>query len=88
MPVIDDFSNYSRQITAPYGDAVEVSPSDSVDLGHVTRGLHIAGSGDLTVTMESGAKVTWRNLQTGHHPIRARRVWDTDTTATGIVAGW
>jgi len=88
MPAIDNYATSYQGITAPYGGAQEVTPSDSADLTHVSRGIHIAGAGDLSVTMANGDTMTWRNLQVGHHPIRAARIRATGTTATGIVAAW
>jgi len=77
----------------PYYDAQAVTPSDTVDLpGGPCQALYVAGDGNVTVTLESGAEITiamvagWQNLA----QLRVRRVHvgseATETTATGILA--
>ena len=68
--------------------AFAVTPSDTVDLpGGVCRGVYIGGAGNLRVTMANDDVVTFTALAIGVvHPISAKRVWSTATTATSIVA--
>lgn len=71
----------------PAGHAATVTPHDSNDLEQVTRGLYVGTVGDVRVDMASGATVTLSALAAGIvHPLRVKRVYSTDTTATGIVA--
>lgn len=67
-------------------DGVEITPNDSSILLFTTRGIYIAQDGDLSVQMQSGAVLLFRNLAGGIvHPIRAIKVFATGTTATGIL---
>lgn len=68
-------------------NAVSVTPSDSDDLSHYgllyigTGGnvkVDLAGSGTSTYTVESGE---WL-------PVLVKKVYSTDTTASGIVLHW
>ena len=83
-------------MTAPYltADATvsarraeDVTPSDAVTYGQPTRGVYVGGAGNLTVDMVSGGTVTFVGLGAGSLlPIQAVRVYETDTTATSIIA--
>jgi len=66
---------------------VAVTPSDTTDIGFVTRAVWVGGAGNLSVTLESGAKVLLSGITAGSMlPIKALRLWATDTTATLLVA--
>jgi hypothetical protein len=70
----------------PAVTAAAVTAHDANDLAFTSRALWIGASGDLKVTMASGADVTFEGLGPGWHPIQVRRVWATGTTASKIVA--
>ena len=78
--------------TEPAKGAAAVTPNDSTDLTYQTRGLYVGVSGDVVVTMvdqADGANVTFTGLAGGVvHPLEVKRVWNTNTTATNIVALW
>lgn len=64
-----------------------ITPSDSVDLPSVTRGVYVGGDGNVVAVSEAGVAVTFENVSAGAIlPIRARRINATGTTATGLVA--
>lgn len=64
---------------------VAITPADS-DLSAQVRALYIGGLGNIKITDPQGNVVTFTNVQTGTIlPVMAKRVWSTDTTATGIV---
>ena len=69
-------------------DATSITPSDSTDLaGGATKGLYIGGAGNVKVDMADGTTITFTALSAGIiHPISAKRVYVTDTTATLILA--
>ena len=71
----------------PYS-LVAVTPSDTVNLVQgITRGLYVGASGNVKVIDAVGTTVTLNGLVAGvFHPVRVKRVFATDTTATGIVA--
>lgn len=63
------------------GFAITAGPSK---LEHVTRGLYVGTSGDVTVTFIDGSSVTLENLAAGViHPVAVTHV--TAATATGII---
>ena len=66
-------------------DAFPITPNDSTDLATPTKGIYVGVAGNLKVTQASQT-VTYTNLVAGMiHPIHATRVFDTGTTATGII---
>lgn len=70
----------------PAGSAFAISPDNSTDLALMTRGIYVGGTGDLKVDMADGTTVTFVGLAAGVvHPIRARRVYATGTSATSII---
>lgn len=82
----DDLSHAEGMIYSA-SDAEEVTPSDSVDLSQVSRGLYVGGSGDISVVMKDGTTVTLKSVVAGSVlPVRVSRVRATSTTATDIVA--
>ncbi len=81
-----DFTRQSTGITSPAFGAVAITPSDDTDLTFVTRGIYVGVAGNLKVDMEDGTTVIFVGLAAGMiHPIRAKRIYATLTTATSIV---
>jgi hypothetical protein len=78
---------WKASTTTPAEEAFAVTPSDSVDLQTISRGLYVGVSGNVKVTTFADSVVTFVGLAAGIiHPIRAKRVWATGTDATSIVA--
>ena len=72
---------------SPAVGAAEVTPNDSEDLARPSRALLIGGAGNVTVDMSNGDNVTLTGLLAGGlYPVRVKRVYATDTTATNIVS--
>lgn len=91
MPARNDFSSAASKSAAglnfPAEHAETVTPSDSVDLGVVSRSLYVGSAGNVSVVMLSGATVTFANVTSGSMlPIRVSRVRSTNTTASSIVS--
>lgn len=84
----DDYASHAAGLDAPIEHAAAVTPSDTVDLATASRALYVGSTGDLRVTTVGGDTVTFADVPVGWHPIRARRVLATSTTATDIVACW
>lgn len=72
------------------GEGIVIVPNDDVDLARVTRGVYVGGIGDLTVEFANappGVAVLLSAVPVGTVlPIQVRRIHDTNTTATLIVA--
>lgn len=68
--------------------ASQVTPDNSNDLLlSPTKGVYLGGGGDVKITMMSGDVVTFTGMAAGViHPISAKRIHSTGTTATAIVA--
>lgn len=65
--------------------AAQITPNDTTVFSTV-RGIYLGASGNLKVDMSDGATVTFTALSAGViHPIAARKIYATGTTATGIV---
>jgi len=69
-------------------NAEPVTPSDTEDLFNVARGIWVGGAGDIKVDLETGGTaIVFSNVPSGTIlPIRVKRVYATDTTATNLVA--
>jgi hypothetical protein len=71
---------------------VAITPDDDNDLSfpsgeNRTKGLYVGVSGDVSVTFADGSTVVLKSLVAGvvHH-LSVKRIKDTGTTATDIVA--
>lgn len=79
-------------LTSPASNGVAVTPSDSVDLANVSRGLLIGTAGNVQVTFVGqsnipGTTTVLTGLSAGSvYPFRVTRVWSTNTTAGSIVS--
>ena len=91
MPATDNFSRQQTQTGDPATNAVAVTPSDSTDLGFVTRAVYVGDGGakHMAVIMQDSGTVTFENIPTGSFlPIRCTRIKSTGTTASKIIALW
>lgn len=86
----EEFTNKTELTGSMIEDGANITPSDTVDLTNPTKtGIYVGGSGDLKVDLLSGATVTYYNLSAGiTHPIVAKRIYATGTTATNIAVGY
>ena len=82
----DAFAQFTNGLESPAVQAVEVTPSDTVDLSEVSRAINVATSGAVRVTTVGGTTATIQVAAGIAFPIRATRIWDTGTTAVNIVA--
>ncbi len=86
MPIHDPFKGQSAGAESPATHAFAITPDDGTELPVLPRGVILGTGGDLSVTMQSGDPVTFRNLVEGVvYPFRVRSVQATGTTATDIV---
>ena len=85
----DLFELLPSGLISPAGSIVAVTPNDSSDLDYITRGLYIGGAGDVAVEGLISGTVTFVGVPAGSIlPIRVKKVLETGTTATSIVALW
>jgi argininosuccinate synthase len=78
-----EFKDHGTGWVRPVGNGFAISPSANA-LPHITRGLYVGVSGNVTVTLLGGQSVTFAGLAAGAvHPIACTHV--TAATATGII---
>lgn len=84
MPTTDQFPNYHPTPVSPAAALSPVVPNDGADFAQVTVGLNVATPGVVRVTTLAGDIGDITVAAGVFFPIRATRVWETGTTATGI----
>lgn len=72
----------------PAGNAAAITPDDDNDLDTPTRAIYIGTSGDVKVDLVDSGTVTFANVPIGILPVQAKRVYDTGTGASNLVALW
>lgn len=85
MPIDDFFGGEATRLDDPPANAFAITPNDSTDLDRATRAICVGASGNVQLTTVSGDTVTINVAAGMPFPIRAARIWATNTTATGIV---
>lgn len=80
----DAFANRMRTPTDPAIRLFSVIPNDLVDLPEITTALNVATPGMVHVTTVDGSEGHISIHPGQPFPIRAQRIWQTGTTATGI----
>jgi hypothetical protein len=81
----DRFELHEQGLESPAASVFQITPNDTADLAHVTRGLNVAQSGFVHVTLKGGQSGIVFVAAGGVFPVRATRVHATGTTATGLV---
>lgn len=85
----DNFRNHTLDVDAPSLGGNAITPSDTADLPAPVRAVTIGVAGGTVryTSARTGVICTTGPLPIGQHPIWARRIWVTGTTATGLT-GW
>ena len=84
MAVIDDLQNGAD---SPAAGVLAITPSDSISLPRITRGVYVGGAGSVSALMADGTSAVFAGVQAGSLlPLRATRINATGTTATLILA--
>jgi hypothetical protein len=83
--MIDTFEGFAPGLESPATRLKSIAPNDSADLEHASRGLNAASAGLVRVTTLGGDTETVFLAAGIAFPLRVRRIWQTGTTATGIV---
>ncbi len=81
----DNFRDHSQGLESPANDMIQIAPSDTLDLVTFPRALCAAAAGNVRVTTLAGTVGTVFLAAGAVFPLRVRRVWQTGTTATGLV---
>lgn len=82
----------SQIIDPSSSGAVVVTKSDTDDITfpsgiNRSKGIYVGVTGDLNIVLASGVTVLFKGVAAGVvHPISAKRIMSTSTTATDIVA--
>lgn len=87
----DDFASFSAGLESPAANSKAITPSDSTDLAHVTRAISVDVDGAVRYAplgTQGDAIVTRKFVAGVQMSIRAKRIYATGTTATGIIADW
>lgn len=82
----DAFNTYTPGLESPASHLQAITPSDTADLPTFSRALNVSTTGQVRVTTVSGTTQSVFVAAGVAFPVRARRIWATGTTATGIVA--
>ena len=82
----DKFSNYHSGLESPAERAFAITGNDSTDLTVFPRAIYVGGAGNVKVTTIGGDTVTFSGVLAGSVlPVRVKRVFSTDTTATNLI---
>lgn len=69
---------------AEYAEAV--IPNDAADLPQLARALYVGVGGDVAIQTSNGTNVTFVGFSGGFFPVRVKKLMQTNTTATNIIA--
>jgi hypothetical protein len=83
---MDSFKTHATSLESPAIRVMPVTPDDTVDLGRASRAINVATAGTVQITTVAGDTAIISVAAGIAFPVRARRIWATGTTATGIVA--
>ena len=79
--------NVNTTLPAEHGFAI--TPSDTVELDHLTREIRVGGAGDIVLVLGSGDELTIESVAAGERfAYRVKQVKSTGTTATKITGVW
>lgn len=86
----DSFKGLSSALADPGTRDTPIEPDDDADLPEVPRFIYVGATGDIAmIGRDAGADAEptiWPAVPVGIHPFRPRRVMETGTTATGLIA--
>lgn len=80
----DRFNDIRRTLGQPATTIMSITPDDAADLPEVTTALNVETPGRITITTSDGSTGSLYMIAGSTIAVRARRVWATGTTATGI----
>lgn len=86
MADVSENARYQDAVDAPARRWAAVTPHDSTNLSELPKALYIGTGGNLVAVGSDDATATFTVTDGQILPIRCKRVNNTSTTATGIVA--
>lgn len=89
MAWVDPHEAYQGSPSGPWNHWASITPHDTNDLAYVPCVIQVTGAGNIKVDTLGGQTAVTLPVAAGfEYKIRATRIYNTDTTATGIIAGW
>lgn len=90
-PISDTYAARSTEVSSPARGAFAVTPSDIVDLpAPYAKALYIGSAGSIVIlplnATDDTQTLTFANHPVGYMPVQVRRVLNTGTSASGIIA--
>lgn len=81
----DTHNGRDFRMEQPINGAFAIVPHDTNELACLTRSIYVGVAGDVKVKLYDGSIATYTAMPVGRHPLRARLVFATGTTATNII---
>jgi hypothetical protein len=83
----DKFASQSDSASGPARDAFPLTPSDTVAISPIPKGIFVGSGGTVTLrAIDGAADVTYRNLADGSYiAVRAQFIRATGTTASNMI---
>lgn len=89
MAAVDTHEAYQGSPSGPWNNWAAVTPNDGADLAYASCVIMVTGAGNIKVDTLGGQTAVTLAVAAGfEYKIRATRIYNTDTTATGIIVGW
>jgi hypothetical protein len=79
------YTGRRANLADPAEHAFAITPNDAADLASWALALYVGVSGNVKVKTWADETVTFANAPVGVLPVRVKRVFATDTTASSIV---
>ena len=90
MSAVDTFRQQPETEWSPATSSASVTPNDNDELAFLTRALYVGVGGNVKVKLrDDSTAVIFVGVAEGSVlPLQVKQVFDTDTTATNIIALW
>jgi hypothetical protein len=85
MSATNPWPSHAKSPSGPYQNLAAITPDNSNDLATISSEIMVAGGGTVKVDTLGGQTVTFTAVAGYRYPIRAKRIYATGTSATGIV---
>ncbi len=86
----DEFQSNRSGLSSPASRGATITPNNNNDLPTYTRAIYVGGGGNLSlIPVGQEGSISLADVPAGTFvPIRAKRVLQTGTSATSLVALW